>query len=182
MAQALTQAELGRKVGHERETIRKLEAGIMRLSVDWARKLAPHVKMSAEILAFGEPSVPLIGYVGRGLKIRLTQQPKSQKRQAKMPPNGSGKTVGVEIRDDALGAAFHGWVAYFDNRREPPTDALIDRLCVVALNNGDILIRRLLRSHLPGHFDLWAPNQPPMQDQRVEWAALITAILPPSAL
>lgn len=86
----------------------------------------------------------------------------------------------MEIRGDSLGAPFDRWIVYYDDRREPPTDDLLDNLCVLELASGQVLIKRVMRGRSPGHFDLWPVIGSPMTDQVLVWAAKVTAMMPAS--
>lgn len=98
-----------------------------------------------------------------------------------MPPGGSERTVAVRIKGDSLGAALDGWYVYYDDRRDPPTDDLLDKLCVVGLEGGQVLIKRLMHGRIAGRYDLWSVNGAPQTDQLVIWAAPVAAMLPPWA-
>lgn len=128
---------------------------------------------------FGDRVVPLVGYVGAGSEAHFYADGDTQLGQAKMPPGGSERTVAVRVRGDSLGAPFDGWIIYYDTRRDPPTDDLLGQICVVGLPSGQVLVKQLMRGRLPGRYDLWSVNAAPRTDEAVEWAALVTAMLPP---
>lgn len=159
--------------------IQRLEKGLRGLSKEWAIRLAPHVKASPNDLMFGGRDVPLVGHVGAGSEAHFYVS-QGEIGRAKMPPGGSEGTVAVEIRGDSLGAPFEGWIVYYDDRRDPPTDDLIDHLCIVELASGQVLIKRIMRGRLPGHFDLWPVVGAPMTDQVLRWGAKVTAMMPAS--
>lgn len=52
IAKDLTQAELATLVGADQSQIAKLESGKIRMTADWARRLAPHLGLGPEELAF----------------------------------------------------------------------------------------------------------------------------------
>jgi hypothetical protein len=76
------------------------------------------------------------------------------------------------------GVADDGSLIYYDERQEPPTDDMIGSLCVVALADGRVLVKKLFRGRGPGLYDLESTNAPTMRDERVTWAAFVTAIVP----
>lgn len=175
----LSMAELARRAKTSRQQIERLETGEVRVSKDWAERLAPILQVAPEILIFDETTAALIGYAGAGAEVSYFAEGQGPFDRVKMPPGGSNRTVGVEIRGDSLGTLLNGWIAYYEDRREPPTDDLIGRLCVVGIEGGHVLIKRIARrGRGPGTFDLSAPNTDVMFDQRVEWAAEVTAFLP----
>lgn len=71
-----------------------------------------------------------------------------------------------------------GWVVYYDNRRDPPDESHYNKLCIVGLVDGRVLVKKLYPGRKPGHFDLHSVNAPPLLDQPVEWAAKVTWIAP----
>ena len=91
----------------------------------------------------------------------------------------SPESVAVEVRGDSMrGIAEDGWLVYYDNRRDPPTDDLIGEICVVGLTNGEVLIKKLIRGRKKNHFDLESAAAPTMHDVKVEWAAPVISIVP----
>lgn len=99
--------------------------------------------------------------------------------QAPMPPGGNESTVAVEVRGDSMrGVAEDGWLVYYDDRREPPTEGLLGELCVVGIIDGSVLIKTLARGSRKNLYNLESVTAPIMRDVRVGWAALVTAIIP----
>ncbi len=85
----------------------------------------------------------------------------------------------LEIRGESLGSELNHWfVVYDDMRRLPPAD-LVGRLCVVALEDERILVKRLARGTAKGAFDLISPNAPPIRNVRIQWASKVKAIVRP---
>lgn len=94
-------------------------------------------------------------------------------------PGGSITDAAVEVR----GSSMHGWandgsLLYF-SERSAPTDDYLGEVVICGLDNGEVLVKRLLRGSEPGYFDLESINGPTRSDVRVEWIAEITAIIPP---
>lgn len=135
--------------------------------------------LSVPIAAIAEmPTVPLVGFVGAGSEMAYFADAHNPDEYVRMPPNGTEVTVAVEIRGDSLGSAFVGWCAYYDERREPPTDDLLGAMCVVGLRDGRVLVKKIVQGRQRGRYDLWSPNAEPLLDEVVEWAARVTALLP----
>ncbi len=126
-----------------------------------------------------EGTVEIIGYVGAGGQV-LFEEGQGPFGEAAMPPKGATKrTVAVTVRGDSMaGQLEDGWTVYYDNRQAPPAENLLGRLCVVGLDDGRVLIKRLIRRTADGRYDLYSVNAPPLLDQRVEWAAPVTWIHP----
>lgn len=124
-------------------------------------------------------SVQIVGYVGAGGTIDF-EQGQGPHGEAALPPSGTTPSmVAVEVRGDSMsGALESGWLVYYDDRRDPPEDDLIGKLCVIGLSDGRVLIKRLYRGRKAKHFDLLSSNSPPLHDQPVTWAAKVVWIAP----
>lgn len=124
-------------------------------------------------------TVPIVGYAGAGGTL-IFDEGQGPFGEAPMPPFGAAaNTVAVIVRGDSMaGILDDGWLVYYEDRRDPPTDALLRKLCVVSLTDGRVLIKRLIRGREPGHYDLYSTNGPVLLDQPVEWAARVTWIQP----
>lgn len=177
------QTELANKLGTSQPTVSRWmdkerpqeprggnERRIMRL----AQKLEIIKDTSGNTLL----TVPILGYVGAGGTVDYSNS-QGPFGEAKMPPEGKATTVAVVVRGDSMaGVLEDGSVVYYDNRHEPPTDALFKKLCVVGLTDGRVLIKRLLPGSQPGLFHLFSVSAPPLLDQSVEWAAKVSFIAP----
>lgn len=124
-------------------------------------------------------TVPIIGFVGAGGQI-LYGEGQGPFGEATMPPDGSNPaTVAVKVRGDSMVPQLEdGWLVFYDNRQEPPTDALFKKLCVIGLPDGRVLVKRLLPGSNRGLFHLLSVNGDHLLDQAVAWAAKVSAIIP----
>jgi transcriptional regulator with XRE-family HTH domain len=124
-------------------------------------------------------TVPVIGYVGPGATITFIAKHEPFE-EAAMAPGGGGKhTVAVVVQGDGMAPAIEdGWTIYYDDRRDPPTDDLLNKPCVVGLRDGRVLIKKLLRGRAPGRYDLASAGGSVMADQDIIWAARVTFIAP----
>ena len=96
-----------------------------------------------------------------------------------MPPTGGSDTVAVEVRGDSMsGVLDNGWIVYYDRRSDPPTPDMLGKLCVLGLEDGRTLVKRLVKAGANGSFDLYSVNAPPMLDRHVVWAAPVVWIKP----
>ncbi len=123
-------------------------------------------------------TVPIIGYVGAGGSIAFAEG-QGPFGEAEMPPNGSPSLVAVTVQGDSMsGLLEDGWTVYYDNRREPPDESLFSKLCIVGLQDGRVLVKKLYPGRKPDHFDLHSTNAPALLDIPLDWAAKITWIAP----
>lgn len=83
----------------------------------------------------------------------------------------------VEIKGSSLGQFFNGWYAIYDDVRHPFTTDMVGEPCVVGLDDGRILIKKVKQGR-GGQLDLYSnvddEKEPPIRDVRIEWAALVT--------
>lgn len=123
-------------------------------------------------------TVPIVGYVGAGSEAHFYAGADAPNEIVTAPPGSNDTTVAVLIRGDSLGDVFEGWVAYYDDVRSPPTPDLLFRLCVVGLEDGRVLIKRLALGTANGFYHLISQAGNVIKDQPVAWAALVKALLP----
>lgn len=175
----MSQARLAELVGTSQPQIKRLEAGERKLTREWAMKLAPALNTKPEELLFGSQHVSVVGYVGAGYEAHFYGDGQDLGDDAPRPPGASENTVAVRVRGDSMaGIAGAGWLLYYEDRRDPPTDDLVGELCIVGLTDGRVLVKTLYRGRQPGLWDLHSTNVPPMQDQPVAWAARVSWIKP----
>lgn len=149
--------------------------------VQYARKF----KVSPEWLLTGAGegpirAVPVVGIAGAGPEGSILYNDGDVTHdEAAAPPNATASTVAVESRGESMrGIAEDGWFVYYDDRRDPPTDDLIGKLCVVGLADGRVLVKKLWQGRRKRHFDLESVSAPLLRDAAVEWAAEVIAIIP----
>ena len=111
---------------------------------------------------------------------RKIYDPEFDPAYAEMPPNGGPDFVAVVVRGDSMaGFAGDGATLYYRDRREPPTDDLMGRVCVVGLDDCQVIVKRIRHGRTRGRFDLY-DNSGDMilADQGVFWAARVEFIRP----
>lgn len=123
-------------------------------------------------------TVPLVGYVGAGAQAVLFADGQGPFDDVEAPDDATDTTVAVEVRGESLGALFDRWVVYYDNVRDPPGGDQIGKLCVVGLEDGRILVKKLVRGQIAGHFTLLSNVEPPIYDVPVQWAARVKTMKP----
>ncbi len=119
-------------------------------------------------------TVPFLGHVDDKAGTLVENDPGSRPevtapraRQSTQSPSGPA-VVGASSMPGAL--------LYFENRRRPPTDNLINRLCVLALPNNEVMVRRVERGSRNGVYTLTNFVDPPLVDQQPVWVAEIVWI------
>lgn len=124
-----------------------------------------------------EQQVPLVGYVGAGAETHFFAND-APLDEVPAPAGSTETTVAVEIRGESLGSFFDRWLVFYDDVRRPVTNDLLNRLCVIGLVDGRILIKKIQRSKARGLFHLLSQTEPPILDVEVEWAARVKNLVP----
>ncbi len=175
-----SQDQAAQALGTTRNQYAKLEGGSRRLSDVWIGRAAAAFGVDAgEVVTDRRGLVPLAGYVGAGSEAHLYGDSQGPLDEVQAPDDATSNTIAVEIRGDSLGALFDGWLAFYDDVRSPLTDDLLNRLCVVGLDDGRVLVKMVSRSRAnPNLFDLQGQFGPPISDVAVRWAAPVKSIVP----
>jgi transcriptional regulator with XRE-family HTH domain len=127
-------------------------------------------------------AVPLVGYVGPGAQIHFFPKNGIDQKRVESPPGLSPQTVAVEVRGDLMPSiAQDGWLIFYDDVREPPTQRLVHKRnpVVCELEDGRVLIRLLRAGSAPGLWHLVStnPGDDPILDAPLKWAARVTGIV-----
>jgi predicted XRE-type DNA-binding protein len=121
------------------------------------------------------PKVRLLGYIGAGQSIYPVDDGGGEMVDA--PPDYSKKTVALRVQGDSMLPAFeNGWLIYY-SRHLPPSE-LINRRCVIKLEDGRVMLKMLRIGAKPGTWTLTSSNASDIENVHVEWAAPIDWIKP----
>jgi hypothetical protein len=132
-----------------------------------------------EFEASRKATIPVVGYVGAGAQAHYYAVSQDHLDEIEQPKLFGEKTVALEIRDDDLGPLFNRWRVFFNDRREPATSDLFGRLCVVALEDGLILLRQIRPGGVENRYHLIPQRGLTLLDVALRWAAKVETILPP---
>lgn len=96
-------------------------------------------------------------------------------------PPGAGETVvALEVEGHSMrGFADDGSLIYFEDQRTPPSEDMLGHVVILETEDGQVLVKRLLRGDKKGRFDLESIVGPTLENQRLRWAAFPSAIVPP---
>lgn len=121
--------------------------------------------------------INLVGYVSAGAQTHFfaNDEPLDE---VEAPVGSTDATVAVEIRGDSLGSFFDRWLVFYDDVRRPVDSSLLNKLCVVGLDDGRILIKKIQRAKSRGLFHLISQTEPPIFDAAIEWAAKVKNMVP----
>ena len=189
-------ADAVERFGWNRNTYKSNENGAAPFSFDQAKTYASAFGVGAEWLYDGTGAMrpgkrpaktpakprarqaPLVGYVGAGSRTHLFAEGQGPLGGVAAPDDATENTVAVEIRGDSLGAFFRGWLVFYDDVRSPVTPDLHQKLCIVGLKDGRILIKKIQPSRAEGLFHLLSHTEDPLLDQEIAWAAAVTSMRP----
>lgn len=176
----MSQEALGLSVGSGRSTIVKLEQGILPFTEDWARRLAPALGLKPHQLAFEEPQVRIVGYVGGGQRVYAYEDLEGAGETMPRPPMTSGDLLAVEVRGDSmLPLAEEGWHIVYTAEATVDEHEVLNKVCVVQLDEDEsMLVKRVVRGTKPRHYHLVSTNAPMIEDVVLRWAAVVKAIVP----
>ena len=185
-AKIASAADLARRSGISDVTARAYVSGSRNPPLDVCEKLGRVLGVRAKWLFDGTgprkasrpQSVPLVGYVGAGAATAYFSDGQGPFDDVSAPPDATEHTVCVEVRGESLGALFDQWLVFYDDVHDPPGGKQIGKLCVCGLADGRVLIKKLARGQLTGHFNLLSNVEAPIYDAIVDWAAVVTTMRP----
>lgn len=165
--------------GLSRSGYQKLERNERRLTNQYIAKAANVYGVPESIVIAEQVRVRLVGFVGAGHEMHLYADGDDLAEDVQSPPDVTASTVAVRVKGDSMADHIEdGSILYYDDRRDPPSDDLIGRLCVVELRDGRVLVKKLAKGSAAGLWHLLSTNAAPMFDQPVSWAARVTWIRP----
>ncbi len=183
----LNQTEFGEKLGATQSTVARWERGSTPRA-DALHELAKLANTTVEkLLGISELSyvktgeIPVVGYVGAGAEILpFDDFPKGEGMDyIERPPGVEGEAIAVEVRGDSLfPTAENGWRLIYAGDQTVLEDDVLNRLCVVKLVDGRVLVKRLTRGSQPQRYHLVSTNAPMIEDAEIMWAARVKAIIP----
>lgn len=165
----VSQTELARHLGIRIPAITELFGGTRRLQLAEKQKAYEFLHLD---------SVPLVGFVGASQTAEFFPLAEDELERVPAPEDVTENTVAVEIRGDSLGAPFNGWLVYYDNVERAVTRTLYNRLCVVGLPDGRILIKEVRPSKTKGLFHLIPVVGDPIMEVQIAWAARVMRMQP----
>lgn len=187
----LTATTASKKAGLSEDAIRNLRRAVdsdsrKGVSTKTLTALAPVLLTTPGWLIEGEgpeeaeihPTVPIVGYVKAGAEAVLYSEGQGPFGRVPAPEGSTASTVAAEIRGDSLGELFSEWLIYYDDVRSPVTPDLFNRLCVVGLPDGRILVKKIRPSKTPGFYHLDSNTEGTLTDQEVVWAARVKQMTP----
>lgn len=171
-------------------TYRSNENGNAPYSFSRAREYATVFDVRAEWLYDGAGSMKnegaqgmcrIIGSVGANPDGTVVLTLADERYDMAPAPPGAGETVvALEVEGHSMrGFADDGSLIYFEDQRTPPSEDMLGHVVILETEDGQVLVKRLLRGDKKGRFDLESIVGPTLENQRLRWAAFPSAIVPP---
>lgn len=183
----LNQTEFGERLGVNQSTVVRWEKGAVPAG-DLLQGIATMANTSVERLmgtdslaATPDGMLPVVGYVGAGAAVMPFDDYSAGDGMdhIERPSFVQGRAVAVEVRGDSLlPVAEDGWRLIYTGEQTMLEEQVLNRLCVVKLIDGRMLVKRIIRGSQPQRYHLLSTNAPIIEDVEIEWAARVTAIIP----
>lgn len=122
--------------------------------------------------------VPLVGMVSAGADDVYFSDGQGELDEIEAPVWANDATVAVEIRGTSLGRIFDRWIAFYNDRRDPPGDDFVGLVCVCGLDDGRVVIKRMMRGSARGLWHLESATEQTLFDRAVSWAAPVKEMRP----
>lgn len=191
-AAGLTQSDVATAAGVSPQAVSGWERGESVPEMEKLRVIARGVHSSVSWLLEDEgggleggdladgPTVPLKGYVRAGAHAQYLPLNDDELDRVEAPAGSTSRTVALEIRGDSLGELFDRWLVFFDDVRSPVTPDLLGKLCVVWVNDGRVLIKKVKkqRNGLFALYSNYEKQDPPIEDVQLDGAARVKAMVP----
>lgn len=185
LARDLSLDALAELAGMTRSALSRIETGETVMNIDHMRRLAIALNIREDqLLASSARSaeVPVVGYVGAGSEVYPIDSDPEGLRQVDCPAHlDPATTVAVVVRGDSMYPVIdEGWLLFYSRKMQTVPGQVVGALCVVQVSDGRVLVKQIRRGPTKGHFNLISTNAPPIEDVKLDWAAKVRAILPPT--
>jgi transcriptional regulator with XRE-family HTH domain len=172
----LTLKDLALRIGTTPQTVQRLETANMTVSTDWLERISAALGVRPVDLLEDreERAMPLLGSVARHGRI-IADRTGAQDFELDLPATSAvAATMSVAIGPYAAGSIVVGDRQYASNMANA-----IGRDCLVGLEDGSHLLRRLVAGFDPETFTLVPLNQGDdvIYDARLVWAAPIVMVV-----
>lgn len=175
-ARGLTLEEVARRANTTNQQVHRLETGQRRLTADWMERLGQALGVrAADLLPEAEaPKVAVVGYIGAGDEVYPIDDhaPGVGLEEVEAPPGEPGETVAVIVRGESMYPSYNdGDMIFYRRDDATPEHTFLGRECVVCLQDGRILVKRVIQGSRKGRYTLVSHNAPEIVDVAIRWAA-----------
>lgn len=175
---SMTQSDLASVFDVSRETIVRWEAGKRSPNDLMVAALARYFDVRDSWIRYGGAGGPqtiqVMGFVGAGTGVLPFDDGPFEQIEAPFgtPPD----TIALIVRGDSMMPELSDgdYVLYRATPQNP--EQLLGKRCIVELETGAILVKRLRRGRELGTFDLDSTNAATLENQTVAWCAKVEAV------
>jgi len=186
-ALGLNQGAFGELLGTNQSTVSRWENGsspegpMLQKIADVANTTVERLLGDDGVTGAPANKIPVVGYVGGGAEVYpYDDYPRGDGMDfVDRPPFLTGQAVAVEVRGNSLfPVAEDGWRLVYTGQQSLVEEEVLNRLCVVQLVDGRMLVKRIMRGTAPQRYHLASTNAPLIEDVEIVWAARVKAIIP----
>jgi len=175
--------DAARAFGWNENTYRSHENGERGLKPAVAEKYARAFRVSAAWLLTGEQgdvvrTVPLLGKVSAGAVMEIMSEAQGPFEEVEVFSGDHEATAAAEIKGDCMGPLLDGWLVFWNSGRTISPKDLVGKICVIGLDDGRVMLKKLTKGSIPGMFTLYSQFDPPIYDALVKWASPVTSMRP----
>jgi transcriptional regulator with XRE-family HTH domain len=187
VSMGLEQDQFAEKLDTTQSTVSRWERG-SKPGAEFLRKIADIANTTVDRLLglddlAGTPPnhIPVVGYVGAGAEvIPYDDYARGDGMDyVERPAFITGQAIAVEVKGHSLWpVAEDGWRLVYTGQQSMLEDEVLNRLCVVQLTDGRMLVKRVAKGSMPQRYHLISTNAPIIEDVEIQWAARVKAIIP----
>lgn len=126
----------------------------------------------------GQREVAVAYYVGAGSEVRAVNDGQGPFDYVEAPDYATAATVAARVEGSSMGPWFDGWLVFYDDVRSPVEADMIGEICVVGLEDGRVLLKKVQAARELGLFHLHSQFEEPITDVSIRWAAKVTGMRP----
>jgi transcriptional regulator with XRE-family HTH domain len=174
----INQERVAEHLNVARETITRWEHNVNEPTEANIKKMAALYGTPAVYLRYGgsggPKTVSVLGHVGAGSNVVPFNDGPFEQIEA--PFGSPDDLAALIIRGDSMMPELSdGDYVLYRTTQQNPND-LIGRRCILRLEDGSVLVKRLRRGRDLGCFDLDSTNAATIENQRLQWAAKVEAV------
>jgi len=142
--------------------------------------VTPRQLLKEKLPPDGYRRVRVIGFVGAGAAVYAFENLglNADQPTVDVPADAQGNAALTVKGDSLYPDAEEGWSVVYIGGKTTDEKEIVGRLCVVQLEDGRMLVKKVQPGSKRRLYNLISTNAPIMEDQRLAWAARVTAIIP----
>jgi len=180
----ISQAELSRRLSDElgrsidRAAVNKMTIDQRKIAADELIAIEKITGVAAPTQANSPRLVPLLGKVSAGAVMEIMSEAQGPFEEVEVPAGDTEGTAAAEIKGDCMGPLLDGWLVFWNSGRTISPKDLVGKICVIGMDDGRVMLKKLTKGSIPGMFTLLSQFDPPIYDVLVKWASPVTSMRP----